>query len=152
LPLLDVRGAEELLYTHVAGIPVPIVGYIDLVTPQASIDIKTGGKVHNKIDAGWRIQGHIYLLADRAMSWHSVRWDGEYRTPMDSNLALPLTAANYKIGLELVRNTVEAIIAYAERFGPDHYWPGALSHGYACNYCDFKENGCAWWHPQLDLL
>lgn len=154
-PLLRPVATEQSFAYMVPGCPVPVVGYIDLITETAMADYKIG-RAYRRVQNDWRVQGHIYLRATTLpMAWHSLSWplkDGSvsYHTPIDegAGLTMPNTAANYEIGGRLVVNTAEAIMMHAERFGPDETWPGALGHQYACTFCDFhpdRAGGCQWW-------
>lgn len=141
------RAAEDLFVIQVAGLVVPVVGFIDVVTDRAMIDLKFGAKKQGAISPEWRIQGLTYLLSqDRAMEYHSLNWKGEFRTPADSpGLVMRRTAEAYAIAGDLVRSMVSGILAYAERFGVDRPWPGAVTHTWACSTCAFEPD-CHWWH------
>lgn len=80
------------------------------------------------------------------MEYHSLNWKGEFRTPADSpGLVMRRTAEAYAIAGDLVRSMVSGILAYAERFGVDRPWPGAVTHTWACSTCAFEPD-CHWWH------
>lgn len=152
-------SAERLFIAHVAGSPVPVVGYIDVTTADAKIDLKFGRSVKSYIGPDWVIQAHLYLLADDLpMSYQSLGWpsarDGSvnYRTPGDSpDLQIEKTAERYMIANQIVVTRVQQIMRLAETIGPDDPWPDALAHPWACMSCDFKPT-CAHWHPQVVTL
>jgi hypothetical protein len=126
---------------------LPVVGFIDLITDRAMVDTKFGGKKQRVVSNEWRIQGMTYLLAhDLAMEWHSMNWKGEYHTPADApGLVMHRTPEAYAIALDFLRSMVAGILSYADRFGIDAAWPGAISHTWACNTCSYEPT-CWWWH------
>jgi hypothetical protein len=148
--------AEARFVIQVDGCPVPVVGFIDLVTEYAMVDLKVQGQVKTQVDHGWRIQGLVYLLArDLPMTWHSVSWAGKTMTPDNdegAGLVMPRTLNSYNVARQLLRTYTTAIVAYAERFGVDEPWPDALSHSWACDYCDLREAICPWWNPTGQVL
>lgn len=161
-PHLNPIAVEDPFVVYVEGCPVPVVGSKDIVEVENVIDMKFG-KAQSNLDPGWRIQGLIYLLSDeKDMVWHSVGWpkvDGTctFHTPLDApGLRLPRSYENYSIATDLIRSSVQSIMAYTEMFGLDNPWPGNLSHQYACDTCAFRKDGsCAWWHRHInaeDLL
>jgi hypothetical protein len=161
-PHLNPLAVEEPFIVWVEGCPVPVVGTKDIVEPEDVIDVKFG-KAQATLDPGWRIQGLIYLLdGERDMTWHSVGWpkmDGTctFHTPLDApTLRMPRSYENYSIASDLIRSSVQSILAYTQVFGTDQPWPGNLSHQWACDLCAFRKNGtCAWWHRNVkaeDLL
>jgi hypothetical protein len=141
------RSCESLFVEDVSGVPVPVIGFIDLITDRAMVDTKFGGKKQRIISNEWRIQGLTYLLAeDKPMEWHSMNWKGEYHTPADApGLVMHRTPEAYAIALDFLRSMVAGILSYAKEFGTDDPWPGAISHTWACNTCSF-EPVCWWWH------
>jgi hypothetical protein len=147
--------AEARFAVMVEGCPVPVVGFIDLVTAEAMVDLKVQGQTKKEIDPGWRIQGLTYLLArDLPMTWHSVSWSGNMILPdeAEAHLTMARTLDTYNTARQLLRTYTTAIVAYAERFGPDEPWPDALTHPWACNYCDLRAEICPWWHGGGETL
>jgi hypothetical protein len=146
---------EALFVIRVAGCPVPVTGFIDLVTDHSLVDYKIGRSAQHQVAPDWRIQGLIYLLSRQLpMTWHSLGWplkSGEvkYHTPSDSpGLVLPLTAGNHLLAADLVRNVTRGIMAMYREFGRDEPWPNALTHTWACNVCSYREDGCRWWQSE----
>lgn len=146
---------EDIFTAYLPGVPVPVVGYLDLVTTEQIIDVKVGGRAHREPNSEWRMQGLIYMLSEYRlpMGWHSLAWpkkDGEVSM---AQTGLPLTAERYQIAVMLVRRYVRAILAYTAAFGTEQPWPGNLNHSWACQTCAFRDQGvCEWWHPTLDTL
>jgi hypothetical protein len=152
-PTIQPVATEEVLTIDVPGVPVPLVGYLDLVTATETIDLKVSGKAHTEVATDWRLQGYVYLLAGRSMAWHSVKWpnaQGEVAISIGKpgeGPYLPLTAEALLVAQNLVRRYVKAILAYSATFGRDEPWPGAVNHTWACNLCRFRTDGrCAWWN------
>lgn len=161
-PMMHPVATEQPFAVTVPGVPVPVVGAIDLVTDRAMVDYKNG-KAQTKLAPDWRVQGLTYLRAtDKDMHWHAVGWplkDGtvNIHTPADVGgaLVLPNTAGNYKLAGDLIENYLQGILAYAERFGLDDPWPGNVTHTWACGSCDFGpvkgDNSCRWWQDRPDV-
>lgn len=151
-PIIPV-AVERVFSTRVAGVPVPLVGFVDLVTTRDVRDWKFGRKVSHMVMSEWRAQGYIYLLADELpVMFDSVGYpkkDGECSWSSGESMVVPRTSANVRISRALVRGAVESILAYTDRFGASGPWPGNIGHTWACDSCFHRENGCPWW-PQPD--
>lgn len=140
-------AVDQVFVRQVAGVPVPLVGFLDLVEERAIIDWKFTAQVKRETVPDWRAQGLLYLLArDLPLRWHAVGWPKKDGTcSMNTGLELGLTAENHRIATSLARSCVEAILSYTKTFGVAGPWPGALTHTWACNSCFFRERGCDWW-------
>lgn len=151
LPQMQPVAVEKMFVIPIPGVPVPMLGFIDLVTTRSLVDLKFGGKRDSKITPDGRVQAMMYMRAEALdFCWHSMSWKGEYRTPSDApGLVMERTAERYHLAGELARSLVQAILAYADRFGTDQPWPGNITHQWACDSCYFREHGCAWWNPTL---
>jgi PD-(D/E)XK nuclease superfamily len=181
-PFIQPIGAEEWFRFKVEGVPVPIRGKIDLVEGHAKTDIKFGRSLKARPDTAWRLQGLTYLLANETserdgtvrlsdlgrmpFQWHTATWGSDRYAPRiitpdeSPELVMPRTDKNVHIAESLIRSTVDAMLAYWHKFGPDDPWPGALQHPWVCNYCSFgpeHDNSCFWWsgvreESQLTLI
>jgi hypothetical protein len=136
---------------EVVGVPVPITGRIDLLTPTAKIDTKTGKQAATKPKESWLIQARVYLLADpRPMHWHTLNYAAKngpiIKTPeTDPGLALAGDAKTIAATRELIRRLAAGIRTYYDTFGPDDTWPsGAIAHTWACSFCHHKPT-CPYW-------
>ena len=71
-PRYKAIAVEDMFVATVAGVAVPIVGFIDLVTESLLVDQKFG-RLHSSLDPEWRVQGLVYLLAsDKDVAFHSI--------------------------------------------------------------------------------
>lgn len=168
-PGIEPVGVEEWFEMRIAGMPIPVVGKLDVRTTTAVVDVKAGKSVAAQVAPHWRIQGLIYQVAAQLpVEYHSCSWGGtpykkprkgvthsapQVRTPatLDDDgepylgLRLPYTAERFAVAHRLIRNTAEAIVALHDRFGPDEPWPGGLSHTWACSVCTWRDLDCPWW-------
>jgi hypothetical protein len=84
--LQPVEPPEQRFDLYIDGVPVPFMGYLDLVEAENVVDLKTGKQVSRKPDANWRMQGAVYSLAkQRPTHFHSL---SRAQTP---SIATPLT-------------------------------------------------------------
>lgn len=137
---------EESFSIDVPGVPVPVVGRMDVTEETRTIDLKTGGK--REMNADNVFQGRVYQLARPvAMEFHlatKTKVPGIYTPP-----EYPEFGFAYSEVEQARTRTVLALLAadiastYAQ-FGPDQTWPGAFTYGWACSYCGFKPT-CAYW-------
>jgi hypothetical protein len=157
-PRIQPLAIERKVDFVVPGIPVPFIGYLDVVEEGDTIDLKTGKQVTRKPDANWRLQGLLYAVATgKPTHFHSV---SRAQTP---SIATPKESEEMSVApLPHWRELVERVLRdfagqvefYFERYGPDQTWPlNGLVHDYkggpACNYCGFRRFCPAWQHEQL---
>lgn len=164
-PVVQPLEVEESFEVRLPGIPVPIVGRLDLVAEVAGnltggfdpnavtkavriIDRKTSGKKVSKPESEWRVQAGIYMLHRwLPHEWHlSVKTKDPYVYRDEETLLLkPSPLLRRQIGMQLeylVRQIGYSYITY----GPDEPWDGAILHQWACSYCGFRPT-CQWWKP-----
>lgn len=156
-PTIQPDTVEQEFSVDVPGMPVPLIGYIDLVarpvqqtlmemTPSI-IERKRRTTAKRKPEPEWSLQGEVYQLAVQApYDFHiSVDAANPYvLTPSQTDtLRVPLAP---RARAEMTIAQIAAEIAfYYSRFGPDHPWPvkGKL-HPWACNYCGFRQQCWGW--------
>lgn len=147
-PSIQPTAVESEFSLTVPGVPVPVIGRVDVETAGLAIERKTAKRTSTKVEPKWRIQGLIYqLAAPRSVDWHvSVKKKvPEIATPAQhEGLTLPYIAPMARVTEDLIRATARSILSAHEHFGPDEPWSGALSHEWACGFCGFKKN-CHWW-------
>jgi hypothetical protein len=170
-PGVEAVAVEEWFELRIAGLPIPVVGKLDVRTPTAVVDVKAGKSVNSQVQPHWRVQGLIYQVAAQLpVEYHSCSWGGhpykkpakkgpthsppQVRTPSTLNddgepyagLRLPFTAERFAVAHRLVRNAAAGIVALHDRFGPDQPWPGSgLGHTWACGVCTWRDLDCPWW-------
>lgn len=146
---------EDMFAIDLPGVPVPLVGYLDLVATDRIWDVKVGGRAHTKPTSDWRLQGMIYPLSPYRlpMGWHSLAWPDKQGDVKANPVTAPLTASTYTAAVNLTRALVRGILAYTAAFGVDVPWPGQVNHTWACDSCEYREQGaCEWWHPRIDVI
>lgn len=172
-PTVQPIGTEEWFTVFVPGVPVKIVGKIDLIDEHGKFDLKFGSRARNKPEISWRSQGLTYLLVEQAenmtvpiggkpFGWHTGSWGGPRSDPIiwtpatAPELKLEASESNLMIAQRLVEQYARSMVAFYTMFGPDDAWPGALQHSWSCDYCGFRPD-CFWWHgpppnKQISLL
>lgn len=144
-PHVQPVAVEKEFRLGVAGLPVEVLGYIDLLTSREIIDRKRRARRTLKIEAEWSIQAEIYQLAvPLPHQWHlSVTTKTPQAVAFEDELTQTLPPRERSE--RLLRQLVSKIGWLYQRFGPDEPWPttGKL-HPWACGYCGFRE-GCWGW-------
>lgn len=148
-PLVQPVAVQKRFDVFVDGVPVPIIGYMDVVEGENIIERKTAGNKWSKPSGNYLMQGRIYQLAERKPThWHvSTKKTKSVYTPADeAGLLDPFREENVKKTESWIRNTVQAILSDFLEFGPDNPWPGARWQMRApCfNVCGFRDS-CEWW-------
>lgn len=146
---------EHRIDFTVAGVGVPIIGYVDIVQGggRPIIDLKTSARVEKKPRAGWLFQGRIYMLAlKRSVDWHVVTKAKTARTftGLDAPDLLQQWSAVGDILTEVeLQNAAWQINALYKRFGPDDAWPQTgrryeMFGSTACDWCGFRSDCPTW--------
>ncbi|MBI3936384.1 MAG: PD-(D/E)XK nuclease family protein [Betaproteobacteria bacterium] len=148
---------EEFSY-QVAGLPVPIIGRIDLETASALVEWKVTARVERQPKQHWRTQARLYqaaaaekpraLPAAKPLEWHVK---ARTKTPTvvtaatELGLLLMPSPAAVEATHERVRKLVTTLLHLIRTFGPDEPWPThAPDYGWACNWCGYRPS-CPWW-------
>jgi hypothetical protein len=147
-PRIQPTAVETKFKVDLPGVPVPVIGYVDVSTAATAIERKTAGRAEKKPKPDWRIQGLLYqAVGGKPVEWHvSVKtktpavW-----TPLEApDLQLALNSVTVGATKGLVRTIAQGLLAYWTTYGPDEPWPGAVTHPWACDFCGFRPT-CAWW-------
>lgn len=132
----------------VPGVPVPVLGYVDVVEENNAIDLKTSGKKLTKMKPSWRIQGRVYqLMTGKPIHWHVITKTKEPEAlgPLEyEGLLQPLASTE---GTHSLISTIAwQINDLMTRFGPDDPWPvvGYLSDNNPCGWCGYRQRCTAW--------
>jgi hypothetical protein len=144
-PTVQPLAVEEKFTVEVPGVPVPLIGYIDVREKSKIDDLKTAKT--RKVTGGDLFQSAVYQLA------HPLPVDLHIATKTVTP-AVYTSADDESFGLRFggtslveakVRNLAVDIVATLERYGPDQPWPGAYTAGdNPCDRCSFQSS-CAWW-------
>lgn len=150
-------AVEESFQIDVEGLPVRVDGFIDLrghyvspftgeplndVVEPVIIERKTAARVGMNPET--RLQARVYqLVHPEPVDVHvSVkRGHMEWGTP---ELRVPYSFRGHRLTVQMVGMALRALATYYVSYGPDHPWPGNITHPWACNYCGFR-NSCHWW-------
>lgn len=154
-----VERPEQRFDLYVTGVPVPFIGYLDIVEASSVDDLKTGKAVQRKPDANWRMQGAIYsLVKQRPTHFHSI---SRAKTP---SIATPLTDPEMAIPFreDIAAVTTGVLVDYASqveyfmgKYGPEDPWPTSgifmdYKGGSACKFCGFRKFCPAWaWEREV---
>lgn len=142
-PSLEPIALEKKHEVRIEGVPVPVIGYVDIEQPLSLIDRKTSNKRVNVPKPGWWPQQMIYtLFVPKPIEWHvSVKTNDPYvmRSPeLTSKVIDPLVTKAW------VAILASQIMHLCGTVGPDDPWPGQGRLTYACTYCSYKPT-CSWW-------
>lgn len=152
-PRLQPVSVEEAFTVVVPGVPVPVVGRIDVRATvdgrgERAIERKTAKSKSATVKPEWRIQGLLYqAVGMQPVDWHvsvKTKTPAVYTPEQEHGLMLPFNPVTVAATKVLVQNTVRAIIAYWRMYGPNEAWPGAITHPWACDFCGFRVS-CRWW-------
>jgi hypothetical protein len=149
-PLVQPTAVEEKFTVELPGVPVPVVGRMDVLTAAAAIERKTARQKpqNGEPKPDWRIQGLLYqYVRQQQVDWHvsvKTKTPAVYTPKNAPGLALPVAGPMVAATAELVRTTARDMLAIFQEFGPDEPWPGAVTHPWACGFCGFRPS-CRWW-------
>jgi CRISPR/Cas system-associated exonuclease Cas4 (RecB family) len=153
VPRLEPAAVEERFELDL-GLPVPIVGFIDLTQKHGrpSIDLKTRDKREYKMQSKWRVQARVYqLAAPLPVEFHIVTRNTS--PSVVTGLEYPALVEHYNQKLSgRMRGRLELALSEMNHWyatlGPDETWPTrGLSHSWACGYCGFRKY-CPEWEDE----
>jgi PD-(D/E)XK nuclease superfamily len=142
---------EERFEESIEGVPVPIIGYMDVVTPDRVIDQKTSKKRVREANANWRFQARVYeLVADLPTEWHVVTNQAEPKVyTAEEEPGLYMSKGNADATITMIKQITERLNDFYTRYGPDNPWPtDGVFHPWVCGRCFAKNNGCPAWTPR----
>ena len=150
-PRIEVSEIEKRFELHLPAVPVPIVGFIDIVQTgtRPAIDIKTSGKAQNTILPGWLLQGRVYqLVTESPVEWHVLTKQAQPQaiTSAESPALLqPYSEVQAERTKELVERLAWRINAAYAAHGADEDWDWTgINHTFACNRCHWKGTCPGW--------
>lgn len=155
LPRIQPTAVEQRFEWKPEGVPVKIIGYLDVITDDVrTVDTKTGKAVSKKIKPSWQLQGLTYANATSIpVEFHSISRakTPSICTPLESDEMVinpqPQQAANL---VRMIAMMADQIEYYMNRYGPDEEWPtlGRLADWsqnlLPCNMCAWKKDCPAW--------
>lgn len=145
-PGVQPTAVEHKFELHIPGVPVPVIGYVDVIEDWRAIERKTAKRKETVVKPRWRLQGLLYQLSERKpIEWHvSVKTKTPAVYTPDTEPGLRLESAGLETTRRMVATRAAQLVSLYERFGPDEPWPDALSDDWACSYCAWRPV-CAWW-------
>lgn len=148
-PTVQPTDVQHWFETTITGIDLPIVGKIDVIREESSIEGKTGRARKKQPEPHWRIQGGLYMLAkQKPVEWHlrtKTKVPAVYTPAEEPGLRLELTTAATELAQRRLRTYWDLIQHYLATYGPYEPWPtNAPDYGWACSGCWYRP-GCSWW-------
>jgi CRISPR/Cas system-associated exonuclease Cas4 (RecB family) len=156
-PTIQPTHVEQEFRHQLEGVPVEILGYVDLIaenrvdlltadggfhTNMRIIDRKRAKRASKEASVDWKLQAGIYQLEyPFDHDWHVsvVKKVPEFLTDWRQ------TPSDRAITERRVRAAVEKIGWLYQRYGPDEEWPvTGKSHAWACGYCGFRDTCWGW--------
>lgn len=165
-PHYQPTSVEESFTIEVPGLPVKVIGYIDLVATRTTIqtslpipeawqdfmgerviDRKRRANAKKTPEPEWVMQNEIYqLVKPMPFDYHiSVATKMPYCILPSADNSLRVEVAPQWRSELLLKQIASEIGFYYMRYGPDHPWPakGKL-HPWACGYCGFRPTCWGW--------
>lgn len=131
-------AVEQRFEAKVPGVPVPIVGFIDVLESDRIRERKTTSQKTTKPKPKWRFQGLIYQYAAEL----PVQWDVVTRqvTPQvfmaDAWPDLFMKMRDREVTIQLIADAARRINDLYCQYGPDNTWPMTGMFGdWLCDYC-----------------
>lgn len=137
-PTIAPVAVEQRFEERIPGLPVPLVGYIDVEEGELIDEFKTAKQKVSKPKPNWRVQGQIYqLFARKPVRWHVTT---KQVTPVTWNWTnapdLAIEISNPDVTVRILNQAAESLNDFWLRYGPDRPWPmTGLLHTFACDYC-----------------
>lgn len=139
---------------RIEGLPVPIVGVIDVETRNHLIDVKTTSKKASTPKSSWLNQARLYQLrTPKAFEWHLLtrtKTPAVY-TPHDvPGLTLPYVEVARNVTLRQIDFALRLLADQWRRYGPDRPWDylGLTQDAWVCQWCGWgpqNKNVCQAW-------
>lgn len=149
--LVDPVAVEERFEIAIPGVPVPLIGYIDVETTEKIIERKTSKTKLAKPKPVWAFQGRLYQLqSPKPVEWHVItkQVTPQVVTGRDvPGLAMQVHSSDQTV--TLIQQTVEILNGLYQRYGADQPWPTlGTFHDWLCSYCQhgpsMKSDCVAW--------
>lgn len=139
---------EQRFDLWVPGVPVPFVGYTDLIEKDGPVlDIKTTAAKTRTVAGTWQVQARVYNLAlKRGVEYHTVPRTKEptVLTALESpDLLVPYDAGLAALTERQLLQVAVTINHYFSVYGPDDPWPANFMSD-ACGWCGYKSL-CPYW-------
>jgi hypothetical protein len=155
-PSINPVAVEHKVELRIPNLPVPVIGYVDVVERGRTIENKTAGRKPNRGEPkpDWIIQGWIYRAAlGLPHEWHcGIKTQKPYWiTPASeggASLRVEWDERLSSLAYRLVGNRARQIHAMYLLYGPDEAWPDGIDHemygNSPCSYCSYRP-ACDYW-------
>lgn len=150
-PTVHPIAVETRFEEQLPGVPVKLVGYVDVEEEARLIERKTTKARMSKPKPGWLLQGRLYsMVFQKPVEWQVVT---RAKTPTvclpDTDPELRLEVGGGDGVVLLIQQAAYMLNDLFVRYGPDSPWPTTgILHPFLCGYCfagpkyNFK---CAAW-------
>lgn len=139
-PTIKPKAIEERFEETIGGVPIPIVGYADVVESGRIVEKKTSKAKVSTPKPQWLLQGRLYQLTyEKPIEWNVIT---KQKTPQiltpDNAPELRLESSDKDQTAAIVRQAWNLLSDLWNRYGEDKEWPVfGLQHPFACNMCGF---------------
>lgn len=137
-PTVQPIAVETRFEEQLPGVPVKLVGYVDVEEKARLIERKTTKTRMSKPKPGWLLQGRLYsMVFQKPVEWQVVT---RAKTP---TVCLPETDPDLRLEVGggdgvvlLVQQAAYMLNDLYTRYGPDSPWPTTgILHPFLCGYC-----------------
>lgn len=132
----------------IEGVPVPLHGFIDLITPSGFVDYKTSARKITQMKSEWLLQGRIYQMVKPVeFSWHVIAKTKEPTiwTPLEApGLALPYRDNAIQAMKTYIRDLAFTLNYYYVYLGPGEPWPTNGIPSNNCARCSYLPHCPGW--------
>ena len=144
---LNVTDTEVEVLIEIPGMDIPVIGFIDILTDDRVVDVKTTGYFSAKqvrLNPEWKFQMNVYQIFENLPGEFHVLTRAKtdpIRVPTSINDPLYVYPPDPLETARFIRQTYQQIKYAWETWGDEEEWPGGVTHEWAGRYCDV-ENCC----------
>lgn len=137
-PTVQPIAVEQRFEEQLTGVPVKLVGYVDVEEKSRLIERKTTKSRMSKPKPGWLLQGRLYsMVFQKPVEWQVVT---RAKTPTiclpDTDPELRLEVGGGDGVVLLIQQAAYMLNDLYVRYGPDSPWPTTgILHPFLCGYC-----------------
>lgn len=142
---------EQRFEETISGVPVPIIGYVDIEDKPSIIERKTAKTKLSKPKPAWSFQARVYqLFIRKPVEWQITTKQVTPQLCLGRDvpgLTLPVQSADHTV--RMIQQTVHQLNDFYQRYGADTPWPTlGTFHDWLCGYCQhgpaMKSDCVAW--------
>ena len=156
-PRIQPIAVEQRIEFEIPEVPVPFIGFVDVVEQTNAIDLKTSKAVNKRPDSNWRLQGAMYSGHLRLPThFHSVSraQTPGIATPLESDeMVVNPDPSQWSKITRILQDYAAQVEFYFRRYGPEGPWPmnGIFMDyrgGAACGFCGYRKFCPMWEHER----